>query len=214
MDHKRASVRVLIGWLSLVALVSACGGGSDSGGSSTGQAAPTISGKPSSSVVVGQAYAFTPTATAPSGMTITFSATNLPSWLTLNTQTGALSGTPGPSDVGTDSGITVTVSDGAQSASLPAFSVTVTAASSASATLNWTIPTENTDGTSLTDLAGFVVLYGQSPSALSQSVQVNDPTATSYTIENLAHGTWYFAITSINSQGTQSGPTNTATATL
>jgi hypothetical protein len=219
MGHIRTSTKVLIGCLSLLPLISACGGSDSdapatSTGSSSGQSAPTISGQPSSSAVVGQAYAFTPTATGPSGATLTFSATNLPSWLSLNNQSGALSGTPSSDDVGTDSGITLTVSDGTETASLPAFSVTVTAPSSASATVNWTAPTENTDGTALTDLAGFVLSYGQSPSALTQSVQISDPSTTSFTVDNLAHGTWYFGITAVNSAGTQSGPTNTATATL
>lgn len=51
-------------------------------------------------------------AVAPAGGTYSYSATGLPAWLTLNSSTGAFSGTPTAGDVGTVS-IVVTVSDGA-----------------------------------------------------------------------------------------------------
>lgn len=216
MDQLRTSMRVLITCLGLSALLAACGGGGDSGtgGSSTGASSPTISGQPATSATVGVAYSFTPTATSPSGTTLSFSATNLPAWMSLNAQTGELSGTPGANNVGTDSGITITVSDGAQSASLPAFSVTVQQAAATTATLSWTTPTDNTDGTPLTNIAGYVVVYGQSANALSEQVMINDPSATSYTVAGLSAGTWYFAVATLNSTGQQSSPSNPVSVTL
>jgi hypothetical protein len=93
--------------------------------------APVISGTPATSVTAGQAYDFTPTASDPDGQALTFSITNKPSWATFSTSTGRLSGTPASADVGTDSGIVITVSDGSLTASLPAFSITVQAANRA-----------------------------------------------------------------------------------
>src|SRR5207248_8287981 len=90
-------------------------------------AAPTISGSPATSVVAGQNYSFTPTTTDPSGGTLTFSISNPPSWATFSTSTGQLSGTPATGNVGTYSNIVISVSDGMQSASLAAFSISVTA---------------------------------------------------------------------------------------
>jgi hypothetical protein len=86
---------------------------------------PTISGAPSIEATVGMAYAFTPTTTNPSGGTLFFSITNKPSWANFNITNGRLSGTPGAGDVGTTSGIVISVSDDRNSASLPAFSLTV-----------------------------------------------------------------------------------------
>jgi hypothetical protein len=101
-------------------------------------------------------------------------------------------------------------------ASLAPFSITVSqpAAQTGTASLSWTIPTQNADGTPLTDLAGFNVLYGQSPSNLSQVVTINDPKTSTYVVQQLSSGTWYFALVSVNSAGVQSSPTNVASLTI
>jgi fibronectin-binding autotransporter adhesin len=88
--------------------------------------APVISGTPATSVHQDQLYSFTPTASdVDANDTLSFSATGLPTWLTINPATGAISGTPSNADVGTTGSIVITVSDGSLSASLPAFSITV-----------------------------------------------------------------------------------------
>ncbi|HZO23747.1 MAG TPA: putative Ig domain-containing protein [Steroidobacteraceae bacterium] len=167
-------------------------------------AAPSISGAPTASVNVGSAYGFTPSATAPSGTSLTFSIQNKPSWASFNTGTGALTGTPAAGDVGTYANIIISVSDGQASASLSAFTVTVNQISSSSATLEWTPPTENTDGTSLTNLAGYKVYYGTSAGSLSHVVQLANPGLTGYTVSSLSSGTWYFAVTAYTSGGVES----------
>ncbi|WP_337879466.1 DUF4347 domain-containing protein, partial [Rheinheimera sp.] len=92
----------------------------------TPNGAPTISGTPAVTVAEGTAYSFVPTATDSVGDVLTFSITNAPSWASFSTSTGALTGTPANTDVGTTAGIVISVSDGALSASLPAFNLTVT----------------------------------------------------------------------------------------
>ncbi|MDP5152082.1 putative Ig domain-containing protein, partial [Rheinheimera baltica] len=87
--------------------------------------APEISGSPATSVVKDTAYSFVPTATDADDDTLTFSITNKPSWAAFNTTTGALTGTPVAADVGTTSGIVISVSDGTLSASLDAFNLEV-----------------------------------------------------------------------------------------
>ena len=72
---------------------------------------------------------------------------NKPTWVTFSTSTGALTGTPGASNVGTSSGIVVTVSDASLSASLPAFSITVNAPANRAPTISGTPPTAVTQGT-------------------------------------------------------------------
>ncbi|QAR33716.1 DUF1566 domain-containing protein [Geovibrio thiophilus] len=90
--------------------------------------APTISGTPAVTVTVGSPYSFIPTASdADTGDTLTFSVNiTLPAWLSINSSTGILSGTPTSGDAGTVSSIIITVSDNhGATDSLAAFSITV-----------------------------------------------------------------------------------------
>jgi hypothetical protein len=175
---------------------------------------PTISGTPATSDTVGSAYGFTPTTTDPSGNPLTFSIQNLPTWAVFNAHTGALSGTPGAGDAGSYSNIVISVSDGTASASLAPFSITVAQAASGSATLNWNPPTQNTNGTALTNLAGFHIYYGTSAANLSQSVQIANPGLTSYVLSNLAAGTWYFTINAYTTTGAESAVSNVASKAI
>lgn len=76
------------------------------------------------------------------------------------------------------------------------------------ATLSWTPPTGNTNGTSLTNLAGYRIHYGASATALTSTIQVANPGATSYRVTNLAPGTYYFAVRAYTSAGTESANSN------
>lgn len=176
-----------------------------SSSTSTTNSAPTITGTPSTSATVGTAYAFTPTAKDANGDPLTFSIANKPSWATFSTSTGKLSGTP--SAAGTSSGITISVSDGKATASLAPFAITASTApttGSGSASLSWTPPTRNTDGTTLTNLAGYIISYGTSSTSLSRTITVSNAGISSYVVSSLAAGTWYFSIKAYTSTGTQS----------
>lgn len=177
--------------------------------STSSNTAPRISGTPLTSVRAGVAYSFTPTASDANGDTLTFSIANKPSWASFSTSTGRLSGTPSTSHVGTYSNVVIRVSDGKATASLPAFAINVTAVASGSATLSWTPPTRNTDGTSLTNLSGYRIYYGTSSSALNQTVQLNNPSLSRYVLENLSPGTYYFAVKAV-AGGSESALSNVA----
>jgi hypothetical protein len=82
------------------------------------------------------------------------------------------------------------------------------------ATLDWMPPTENSDGTMLTNLAGYTVYYGTSSSDLSQSQKVSNPGLASYTVTGLTSGTWYFAVTSYSADGVESTRTSTVSTTI
>jgi len=166
--------------------------------------APTIAGAPATSVVAGSAYSFRPTAADADGNALTFSVQNLPVWASFNTTTGQVSGTPGATHVGDYMNIVIRVSDGSLTAALPAFTVAVRQTANGRATVTWSRPSTNTDGTALTDLAGFKVQYGTSSSNLNQQVQIANPNATSQIIENLTPGTYYFAVRAYNSSGADS----------
>jgi hypothetical protein len=82
------------------------------------------------------------------------------------------------------------------------------------ATLDWQPPTANTDGTALTNLAGYTVYYGTSPDNLSQSVKVTNPGLTAYSVTGLTSGTWYFAVTSVTTDGVESARTSTVSTKI
>jgi len=76
--------------------------------------------------------------------------------------------------------------------------------STGKAALSWTRPTRNTNGSPLLNLAGYRIHYGARADALSESITVSDPGATSYTLQGLAPGTWYFAISAFTTAGASS----------
>jgi hypothetical protein len=81
-------------------------------------------------------------------------------------------------------------------------------------TVSWSRPLLNTDGTVLTDLSGYRIHYGTSAADLSQSVMVSGAEATSGVVSGLAPGSYYFAVTTVNSAGTASDLSNSASRTV
>ena len=177
---------------------------------------PTISGTPPSAATVGTLYSFTPKASDTDGDPLSFSVQNKPSWASFSIASGALSGTPTSTNAGTYSSIVISVSDGHTSAALAPFSINVTQppTSTGSATLTWTAPTTNTDGSALTDLAGYHIYYGSSPSALSTVVNIANAGATSYTVSGLTSGTWYFAVNAYTTSSQDSSLSNTGSKSI
>ncbi len=80
--------------------------------------------------------------------------------------------------------------------------------------LAWSAPSTNTDGTPVTNLAGFRIQYGSSASALDQSVYLQDPAARTWTSPALAPGNWYFGVRAVNALGLESALSNVASKTL
>ena len=175
---------------------------------------PTISGTPSTSGKAGQPYAFSPTATDPDGQTLTFTISGKPSWATFDTRTGTLVGTPADGDVGTLGPITIGATDGTASVALPPFSIVVAAATTGWATLSWVPPSQNVDGTPLTNLAGFRIRYGRVADALDSVLEIRGSSVTSATIEGLGSGTWYFAVRAFTSANVESDLSNVAWKTI
>jgi large repetitive protein len=109
-------------------LTSSASGASTPGGAGlTAESAPVIAGTPAVNVVAGHNYAFTPTASEPSGGALTFAIANLPAWASFSSSTGQLTGTPPLSSVGTFANIQISVSDGQNTTALPAFAINVLA---------------------------------------------------------------------------------------
>ncbi len=180
--------------------------------------APIISGKPLSTAVVNVPYVFRPDVHDPDGDVLVFQVSGKPAWATFNTATGELAGTPPAGTTGTYNDIAIVVSDGELKTSLPPFSIKVTTssatASSSSASLSWSAPTHNEDGSPLTDLAGYRIYYGTSASDLSNRVEIGNPATTGTVIQNLTAGTWFFAISAYTQAGVESSRSQVASKVI
>jgi hypothetical protein len=73
-----------------------------------------------------------------------------------------------------------------------------------SATISWLPPTQRTDGSVLSNLAGYQIRFGTTAGALSNTIRLSNPGLTIYLVENLAPGTWYFAMVAVDSAGATS----------
>lgn len=184
------------------------------GTSHKGNSPPSIQGQPTTSAQLQRSYDFTPQASDRDGDSLRFEIQARPRWATFNPNTGRLYGTP--TAAGTFSDITISVTDGRARVSLPAFSITVSegAAGTGYAKLSWSAPMTNTDGSPLTDLAGFRVYYGLMPDALSERLEIADPAARSILIQGLTSGTWHFSISAYTERGVESARTPPASKTI
>ena len=217
------SIRTACCTVLMLAALAGCGGQGSIGAPAAAPAVQTtnkstqmsVSGTPQAAVSAGQTYSFTPSVSNASG-TVTFRIQNAPRWASFDAGTGQLSGTPQAGDAGTYADIVISVSNGHSTATLPAFTITVAEANSsgASADVSWTPPTTNTNGSTLTDLAGYYIYYGTSAASLTQKVQVTNIGLTNYVISGLTAGTWYFAVAAYTTGGTQSSLSDVASTTI
>ncbi len=110
--------------------------------------APAISGVPASAAAVGSGYDFTPTADDPDNDLLSFSVVNQPAWANFNQLTGRLWGTPDAGESGTYADIRISVSDGSASATLPAFTITVSGLPNRAPSISGSAPTQVNAGSS------------------------------------------------------------------
>jgi len=79
------------------------------------------------------------------------------------------------------------------------------ASGSGAVTLTWQPPTQNADGTPLTDLSGYKVYVGTNSNDYTyREIRLENPGLSAYVVDNLAPGTYYFAATAFNSAGVES----------
>ena len=70
------------------------------------------------------------------------------------------------------------------------------------------------DGSVLTDLAGYKLYYGKSAGRYNKSIRIDNPTVSSYLIDNLLPDTYYVVATSFNAAGIESAFSNEAVKTV
>jgi hypothetical protein len=178
---------------------------------SKGNTPPSISASPASVAQVGQTYSLIPVVQDPDGDALAFAIENRPAWAQFSTVTGELTGTPTAAHAGTYENIRISVSDGTTTAALAPFSIVVKAPATDAASgtvLQWDLPTETTDGQPLGSLAGIRIHYGKSADTLVETIEIRNPGVSSYVVENLAPGTYYFAVRAFTATGEQSPLSN------
>ena len=182
--------------------------------SAGGNQAPTISGKPSPSVLQGGTFDFEPVVRDREGDRLLFAVANKPPWAIFDHASGRLYGRPGAADIGRYANVQITVSDGRSTVALPAFHVDVVATAGGAVNVSWVPPTERIDGSPLFDLAGYTVHWGPAPDDFSHSARIENPGVTLYMIENLTPATWYVVVTAFDSQGIESDFSDVASLTI
>ncbi len=76
-----------------------------------------------------------------------------------------------------------------------------------SASLSWRPPAERVDGESLalTEIAGYRIYYGTRSGQYDSAVAIDDPYASSVVLEDLPVGEYYFVMTTVDTNGLESG---------
>src|SRR5262245_61823643 len=180
--------------LALLVLTS-CGGGGGSGSEGT---APSLK------------LSASPPGVAPGGTTtLTWSASKVTTCTASGAWSGAkaLSGTETTPPIDTDQTYQMTCT-GPNGNVLSMTTVTVR-----TAVLSWTPPSSNIDGSALTDLAGYKVYWGTNSRSYTSSADVNGADSTTYTV-TLTPGTWFFAVTALNSSKNESAKSNEVSKTV
>jgi hypothetical protein len=152
----------------------------------------------------GEDYLFQPVASSQASGGLVYSIDNRPPWASFDQATGRLYGKPAAADVGVYSGIRISVSDGSSQAQLMPFALMVDPVSHGAVTLTWSPPSQNTDDSPLNDLEGFNIYWGGDPADLSATAAVVGPGLTSFMVENLEPGKYFFAMSAVNVSGIES----------
>jgi hypothetical protein len=90
----------------------------------------SISGGATPTVLPAEFYSFTPDVAQSGGRSLRYTIKNKPAWASFGKKHGTLYGTPSAGNQGTYSNITISVSNGNKTVTLPPFSITVGAMAS------------------------------------------------------------------------------------
>lgn len=75
---------------------------------------------------------------------------------------------------------------------------------SASFTLSWTPPTTNTDGSALTNLAGYRVRFGLNSGDYTDVIELDSAGLSRYVVDSVATDTYFVVMTAVNAAGIES----------
>ena len=114
-----------------------------------------------------------------------------------STQGPAPAQSPAPAQTSSGGTPTAAAGSGSSGGSPPA-------ASAGAVTINWVAPTQNVDGSTLTNLSGYKIHYGTASNNYTQTIKVSNPGLATYVVDGLSPGTYYFSVSAYNSAGTES----------
>ena len=83
-----------------------------------------------------------------------------------------------------------------------------------SATLSWEPPRRNLDGSPIKNLAGYFIYYGKDPDKLNSTIKIADPYVTTYTVDRLGPGTYYFSVVAFTDTGIKGSVSPTVSKTI
>lgn len=132
--------------------------------------------------------------------TLTWSA----AWASQCTASGAWSGAKATIGTAAVAGVT----------SSSVYTLTCSAGADTTATLSWTAPTTNTDGSALTNLSGYNIYGGQVQASLAFLGQAKSPTTLTYVLLNQPAGVNYYAATAYNVLGLESPRSSIVSKTI
>jgi hypothetical protein len=81
-------------------------------------------------------------------------------------------------------------------------------------TLSWIPPTDNTNGTPITDLAGYHIHYGTAQGELTKVIDLAGTNVTTFEVSNLTPGTYYFAISAYTTMGVESAESDVGSKSI
>jgi hypothetical protein len=120
-----------------------------------------------------------------------------------DSSTGAASGTSSP-----------VTGSGATTPSPPVPAPAPAPTTSTNVTLAWEPPTQNSDGSTLTDLVGYKIHYGTASQNYTATMALDNPGLTRYVVDSLPAGKYYFAVAAYNSKGIESSLSDEVSASL
>lgn len=181
-----------------------CGGGDSGSSGGPVNQPPTITGTAATAVVVGTNYSFIPSASDPEGQSLSYSINAKPDWAVFDSTSGALTGSPAAIDLGTYPDIRISVTAGADTSNLPLFKIDVVQVGAGSLSLSWTAPTENADGSPLSDLAAYRIRWGNQSGNYPNLIDIDSPGVTRYVLDNLVQAEYYLVISAVDDSDNKS----------
>ncbi len=126
--------------------------------------------------------------------------------------------TPDTADAGLYEDTVISVSDGIARVSMETINILVTSNTIAmgSADLSWKIPKTRTDGSplALSEIAGYRIYMGQTNRELNMILDLNDGSINTHSVSELTTGTYYFSVTTYDTEGNESRFSNIAEKTI
>jgi Glucodextranase, domain B len=100
--------------------------------------------------------------------------------------------------------ITVTAEDIAGLTTSKSVTVNRQSGENGSVSLSWTPPTARVDGSPLVNLAGYKIYYGRMSGIYDYEIDVDNPGVSTYVVEDLVPGEWFFALVAYDTEGLES----------